>query len=214
MESLPNLIEKALTDIAEGDAWAVNQGLCADLADIVSNTWAGQPGAEADDLQVVNGLSVKYWRLSLFEDDRNHPDWSEDQAPTASELAWLTAAEPPAGIDWHDLDILGFHENSLNHFWLLLNGRHYDAEAPNGVDDLFDLPIVRRVLVQLLTDRRPGLLADLVATHPWWADSLAHNVEWEAWWAVAEATLGTADYEPERRPAAMEAPVSMCSFKS
>jgi hypothetical protein len=30
------------------------------------------------------------------------------------------------------------------HFWILHDGRHYDAEAPEGVDRWQDLPIYRR----------------------------------------------------------------------
>ena len=30
-----------------------------------------------------------------------------------------------------------------DHFWIEYNGRHYDAEVPSGVDDPFDLPILR-----------------------------------------------------------------------
>jgi hypothetical protein len=30
------------------------------------------------------------------------------------------------------------------HYWLYYNGKHYDSECPNGVINLFDLPIMKR----------------------------------------------------------------------
>jgi hypothetical protein len=31
------------------------------------------------------------------------------------------------------------------HVWVFHNGKHYDAEAPQGVDNWFDLPIFKRI---------------------------------------------------------------------
>lgn len=34
----------------------------------------------------------------------------------------------------------------LDHVWLYCNGKHYDAEVPNGVDDFIELPFFQRIL--------------------------------------------------------------------
>ena len=34
----------------------------------------------------------------------------------------------------------------LDHVWLYYNGKHYDAETPNGVDDFILLPFFQRIL--------------------------------------------------------------------
>jgi len=36
-------------------------------------------------------------------------------------------------------------EELLGHIWLTINGRHYDAEMPEGEDSWWDLPIYRRI---------------------------------------------------------------------
>ena len=34
----------------------------------------------------------------------------------------------------------------LDHVWLYYNGKHYDAETPNGVNDFIELPFFQRIL--------------------------------------------------------------------
>lgn len=36
-------------------------------------------------------------------------------------------------------------EELPEHYWVLYNGRHYDAEAPEGVENWRDLPFFRRI---------------------------------------------------------------------
>jgi hypothetical protein len=31
-----------------------------------------------------------------------------------------------------------------SHYWFYYKGKHFDSDAPNGVDDMFDLPIIKR----------------------------------------------------------------------
>ena len=55
---------------------------------------------------------------------------------------------PPEGMTWDDLSKMaltcGFSAGT--HEWIHLNGRHYDSETPNGVDNFFDLPFFKRVI--------------------------------------------------------------------
>lgn len=31
-----------------------------------------------------------------------------------------------------------------SHYWFYYNGKHYDSDTPNGVDDMFKLPIIKK----------------------------------------------------------------------
>lgn len=48
------------------------------------------------------------------------------------------------------------------HVWVYLDGKHYDSEAPEGVDNFFELPFFRRYEVQYLRER--GVEAEDVRT--------------------------------------------------
>lgn len=40
---------------------------------------------------------------------------------------------------------INFDEVGLpTHYWFYYNGKHYDSDAPNGVDDMFKLPIIKK----------------------------------------------------------------------
>ncbi len=66
---------------------------------------------------------------------------------------------PPAGLGWDDLDRLseeaGF--SGLTHTWLAMDGLHFDAETPEGVENPFELPFFRRVVQSWLAERAPEL---------------------------------------------------------
>lgn len=66
----------------------------------------------------------------------------------------------PEGLTWGDINasiMVGAH-----HVWAVYNNRHYDAECPEGVDSLFDLPIFKRYIVFCL--REKGIAVDEVVT--------------------------------------------------
>jgi hypothetical protein len=69
---------------------------------------------------------------------------------------------PPGDLGWDDLDRLsedaGF--SGLTHVWLTMGGLHFDAEAPDGVENLFDLPFFRRVVASWIAERRPSPTMD------------------------------------------------------
>lgn len=46
--------------------------------------------------------------------------------------------------DKYDLQILGDGGRGFVHMWIACNGRHYDAECIEGVDDHRDLPFFQR----------------------------------------------------------------------
>jgi len=83
---------------------------------------------------------------------------SDGDEPTIMDRALLEAhwpdIQPPEGLDWDDVDRLaadaGF--SSGTHVWLCLDKRHYDAEAPEGVGNPFDLPFFKRVVASWLEE--------------------------------------------------------------
>lgn len=68
---------------------------------------------------------------------------------------------PPDGFDWTMLDQLsadaGFNEGT--HVFLEFQGRFYDAEAPEGVDNFLELPFFVRVRESWLVERHLPSLA-------------------------------------------------------
>lgn len=58
------------------------------------------------------------------------------------------AIVPPEGLDWDDLDTLAIDAQFSDgtHEWITFEARHFDAEAPGGVDSPFQLPFFLRVI--------------------------------------------------------------------
>ncbi|KVP65639.1 hypothetical protein WJ96_04530 [Burkholderia ubonensis] len=79
---------------------------------------------------------------------------------------------PPPGVTFETLESLGVLR-ALNHVWIVVDGRHYDAASPDGEATPCDLRCVRQALVEMLRQSRPQLLGELSATHSWWQESEA-----------------------------------------
>ena len=62
---------------------------------------------------------------------------------------------------------------SLNHWWITHEGRHYDAESPEGVASPLELPFYRRGMARTLQEEAPERFAELLREHAWWRESLA-----------------------------------------
>jgi hypothetical protein len=123
--------------IAEGEApsaYEINNGLCEDFAQAV----IGQFGGETD------GLSM-YWGDELSADGEGY-EWDVE---LLSEH--YPASKPTHGLDWADI-----RGDIPNHAWIILDGRHYDAECPEGVDNLFELPLVRRGMEYFAARKAPA----------------------------------------------------------
>lgn len=67
------------------------------------------------------------------------------------------AIRPPEGLDWEDLDAVAAYADFGvgTHCWIHYEGRHFDAEAPGGVDNMFDLPFFRRIIGSWSLEGRP-----------------------------------------------------------
>jgi hypothetical protein len=121
---------------------AINAGYCTDFCNDVTDR-LGVPADAHEPFEV--GID------NLME--------CEDDEPTVMDRALLAAhwpkIQPPEGLTWDEVDQLasdaGFSAGT--HVWLCLDGRHYDAEAPEGVDNPFDLPFFQRVVGSWLEER-------------------------------------------------------------
>lgn len=155
-EVLARYLEKEVSSVLE-----LNNGLCDDFAGDVLihlNRW------ESDGFFVIGYDGV----------DMHDPVWMSQFWP---------GSKPPPGLQWHDLVSLEMYETS--HVWLALHDRHYDADVPEGVDNMFDLPVFRRNLVLALRNQRPEFLK-AQAHDPWWQESVRLHEEYRQW-CIAQA---------------------------
>lgn len=59
---------------------------------------------------------------------------------------WSTT--PPKGLSHEDIDTMVIG----GHFWISHEGKHYDAECPDGVKSFFDLPYFQRQIEAQISD--------------------------------------------------------------
>lgn len=139
---------------------SINCGYCADFRDGVFHVF--KQHAELADIDFDD---IYYSDLALQED----------------------RPAPPLGLTWNELGnsaAPGEQPTGLLkwtcHEWMRLDGLHFDSEAPEGVENPFDLPCIRRSLANTLALHYPDLLASLVG-HSWWQRSVqmsAENLRW------------------------------------
>lgn len=121
----------------------INTGLCADFADAFTSSFGRGS-------QVIG-----------IEDMVEEALAGGGRFPNAS---------PPPGMTWDALEAVGMSMD-LSHTWIFSEGRHFDAEMTEGVDNPFDLPCIRHGLHELMAMREPGLLSRLTEEHPWWMET-------------------------------------------
>jgi len=138
-ESLKKNISKIIKQTAKEyrdknqcSLWDINNGLCEDFAQTVIEKMGGYD----DNLYELSG--------DMFFNQRD-PEYIKE--------IWGDILETEYGV-W-SVDLLkywGYPSNvdlnkvddELNHTWIFFNGKHYDAEAPNGVSDWYDLPLNKK----------------------------------------------------------------------
>lgn len=113
----------------------INDGNCAQFADDVLELLSGN----ADIFCVCN----ENFMCGLDGDEFENEVWDW----RLLRKSWRISV--PTGLRKRDVDSIDFG----SHVWLTDGERHYDAEAPDGVDSLFDLPIFRRAIVQALREK-------------------------------------------------------------
>lgn len=82
--------------------------------------------------------------------------WGDNLSVGGAGCAWdvpliarlFPASAPTHGLSWDEAAM-----SVPAHCWIALDGRHHDAECPEGVGNLFELPIVRREMERLAAER-------------------------------------------------------------
>jgi hypothetical protein len=147
-QTVQQWIDKGLTKHPKDINCGMAQGGCCD--DFVSDVY-----------ETLGGQDVAYDEMGLSElgiDNLMIPDedFTEGRPFDRELLAehWPNV-QPTQGLTWDDLDQLsedaGFFTGT--HVWITVGGRHYDAECPEGVDNLFELPFFERVIESWNADR-------------------------------------------------------------
>jgi len=154
--------------IAEGQAsnvLEINCGLCEDFAQDVLKELGVEEGERC--------FIVGYDNLDLL--DRR---WMAKHWP---------GSKLPAGLTFKDLDRFGMDETT--HVWLTVDGRHYDADCPDGVDSVFELLNFRRNLVCAALEEDPDFL-EARKDDPWWAESIQLHMEFREWRGARAGAAG------------------------
>lgn len=123
--------------------------------------WAGECGIFADYVFYDARRKGLAPQIDSFDDD----------------LDCWSGITPPPGVTIHQLRDLGIR---LNHVWIVLDSRHYDAASPTGVDNPLDLLCARLSLVEELRKRNPDLLRSLTFQFDWWRTAEAAESEFQS----------------------------------
>lgn len=135
-----------------------------------------------------------------YEHAKAKPEFSS--IPFLSKSVYLSIEDEDTPPTWEMKDLPGFSVNEiqsyriadyLNHCWLYLDGKHYDAAHLEGVDHPFDLRLFRQVFVEVLQEKSPDRLARLVNEHAWWKESKRLLDEFLGW--------NDAEETPSKHPA-------------
>ncbi len=120
--------------IAQGRAaslYDVNDGSCEEFANDLVEAFGGER----------EGLE-SWWADNLSVDGRGE-EWD-----VALVERLFPATCPTHGLDWDDVRFA-----IPAHCWVEMGGRHYDAECPEGADNLFEVPLFRRLMERVAAER-------------------------------------------------------------
>lgn len=140
----PDALSEAIT--AVGEAW-LSAGHTPSLAGIN----VGQaPYGNCDTFarEVTAHLNEQGWDTSALMNVElaNFMALSEDEEGGVLDRRLLAkhwpAVKPPQGLNWQHLEILAEDADwgPGTHVWLVLDGRHYDSQTPQGTDNFLELP--------------------------------------------------------------------------
>lgn len=162
-EMLTKAILDVRADLLESGEYAthaeINSGYCSDFADDVFERLGRDVHDQLGQLGIDN-----------FMQPAADGDHFNDGYPLDRELLqehW-PAVVPTQGMSWDHLDRLsadaGFSTGT--HVWIEMDERFYDAEAPEGVDNFFELPFFQRVISSWIREEAPELLGAAEVASP------------------------------------------------
>ena len=108
------------------NTYEINNGLCSDLAEEVINIFGHTFGPESKVFFTIDAANLTV--------DGEGEEWDVRLIKK-----YWPRCKPIYGLSWDDV----LYEIPA-HVWIVLNGRHYDAECPQGVDNFFELPLLER----------------------------------------------------------------------
>lgn len=156
-------IRAVANDIAsglEGGILELNDGSCEELAVAVFEQIGVPETADFQTLEIQNLCTGN----DVFSPRPDHG---------LIERFWPLVV-PPFPLSWDGIEELGMLETA--HVWIVLDGRHHDADVPDGVENVFDLPVFRRNLVAGMKTRCSDALKGLEDV-PWWSESIRLHEE-------------------------------------
>ena len=115
-------------------SWDINNGYCEDFAQNLIDKLGGYN----DNLFELSGDMFFNQRDVEFAKE-NWGDIIETKYGVWSKKMLDYWGYPPN----FDLDLA---DDEINHTWIYYNGKHYDAEVPNGVKNWYDIPLIERFL--------------------------------------------------------------------
>ncbi len=114
--------------------WDINNGLCSDFARVVIE----KMGGSTKELYDVEALNFATSSLHFTPDD---DDYEPDIWDVRLLEKYWPACKPTHNLSWDDVNT---NYELPSHVWIVYKGKHYDAECPEGVDNFFELPLIRR----------------------------------------------------------------------
>lgn len=114
--------------------WDINNGLCEDFAQDVIE----EMGGYQDELFELAGDMF----FNVIEPEYALENWIEGVIETQYGVWSVKLLEYygyPPNVDLHKI------HDEINHTWIYYNGKHYDAENPNGVDKWYDLLLIKKL---------------------------------------------------------------------
>lgn len=131
---------------------AINQGGCENFACDV-HALIGSP-TENENYSIIDPA---FFMQEAIDGEAENSGYPMDRDYLAAK--WPSVV-PPNGLDWDDLDhVSGFANFSPGtHIWIFSDGKHYDAEAPEGVETPFDLPFFQRIIQRWIDNGRPAAI--------------------------------------------------------
>lgn len=129
--TLPEIIRQTVADFnAKGIPTSeIGSGWCGEFADTVLDRWIGDDWVHKDGTSFQNVETNSFFR---YDEDDNALGWDWQLLKKHWQI------EPPASDEVMNIVMGG------SHVWITTGGKHYDAEAPDGVQSFFDLPFFKR----------------------------------------------------------------------